>query len=131
MNARSAAMSAASGSPSVPPGLDQSKLRHQPPPQRLQPPLQLAPREVYSLLVHHGLKSEVAAPFLDFGVDSDALFRFDAFPKDFPAMSRSDEVRGIVAKVWQSTRDDIRASSRALESLPVCVLGAAESVRMV
>ena len=84
----------------------------------------LSPREVYSLLVHHGLKPEVAAPFLDHGIDSGLLQKgVEEFDSAFPKATWAEaSVQETVQKVLKSTNTEIVASSVALDNLPICVV---------
>lgn len=85
----------------------------------------LTPRKVYALLVYHGLKPEVAAPFLDFEIDSKILRSENAvenFPEGFPAEKLTKQVQEIVDRIWTSTEAEIQGSVSALEDLPVCVV---------
>ena len=80
-------------------------------------------REVYSLLVFHGLKPELAAPFLDHGITSNVLRQgVEKFPDDFPTGIMTEDLKQIIQKIWSSTPAEIRASAVALDSLPVCVV---------
>eukprot|EP00750_Incisomonas_marina_P032565 INCI9220.2.p1 GENE.INCI9220.2~~INCI9220.2.p1 ORF type:complete len:573 (-),score=97.27 INCI9220.2:2261-3979(-) len=95
------------------------------------PPSQLTARQVYSLLVFHGLKPEVAAPFLDFKVTGavlqDGLTRAESLPEGFPAKLLAEaQVQHFVGKLWTSSEHDIKSSKSALENLPVCVTSTGE-----